>query len=1090
MLISRQTGKSYTLALLSVETCLRKKDAVVKFVTPKLKMVKNILNKNMKVILQDCPPELMPEWKESEKVWRFPNGSEIQAAGSDNQNYDSIRGGTCLQKDTLIITTDGVKKIKDIKAGDIVYGYNHDGSISETKVLLNKYMGKQKVTEFFHKGIKLGAATDDHIFLINSRSSVNRKNPKNIEKRFADINTENSYFVRKFLKTGGVVNEPHAYAIGAFVGDGCKSRGNILRVSSKDDRIPNKIAETIGCLDKNFDFNIVNTWNRESCLKLLAGLYDTDGSLYVGKSHCDFEYTSCNLDLIKNINKLILKLFQISGHIKCDNRGKVPNYKLKISSNLHVKRIIDELKPYSALDYKVNIDKIYSQENKKNAISIKKGQSFIDDTYDIMVDNESNLYLTAYGVVTHNCDLWIVDEACFCNELEEVVYSVLIPTTTTTGGTGLLSSTPDPKNPEHPFIKMFVEPAEISGRLFKFTIDDNVRLSPDEINRIVTRYPNGRKNPRFRAEYLCVDENTPIKTINGYKKIKDIKKGDMVFTHKGQYKPVLNKFKNPLGNRNVYQIDSSNHLKHIVTEGHKIYVTSIMKHNKNDLSNTKWIKVEDFLNKKNTENIYFKIPIEKCIKDFSITEDLAFLSGWYVAKGHCSKHNQQVVFSLGNNDPIDEIKEKVNNVFGKSLKIVNKTNSCTQWSLNCKTAKNYFSNFGKTSKEKIISSQIKFAPDNIKKIFLDAYFNGNGCRLTNPDKISCNSVSFQLIADISDLLNSIGVGCLIQKLHNKTLHKIEERIVNFSDFWQLSFFGKNLQIYKNKKITSQSQDFVKNGYFYSRIRSVEKIDYNKKYVYDIEVQDDHSYVGLHSVFHNCEVVRDIDSMVFSEFDAEAQAEIITDQYKIPKFYDYYLSMDIGGKDFTVILIAYYDFINGQVVVIDEIVIKEKQNTKKISESIKKKLNEHFDEKRPYLMFADNNNIILLNDLQMEHGLNFIATRKDNKEAAINNVRLKIMNRDLVIDPRCKTLISHMKNATWEQTTSRKGYREFSRSADNGHYDACDALIYLIRNIVYGKNPYPSHYGALSGENNHVRYRPDTGKESMAKLFKPKKSIGN
>lgn len=781
MLIARQTGKSYVLALLSVETCLRKKDAVVKFVTPKLKMVKNILNKNLKVILEDCPPEIAPEWKENEKVWRFPNGSEIQAAGSDNQNYDSVRGGTC--------------------------------------------------------------------------------------------------------------------------------------------------------------------------------------------------------------------------------------------------------------------------------------------------------------------DLWVVDEACFCSDLEEVVYSVLIPTTTTTGGTGILSSTPDPKDPEHDFIKLFVEPAETAGRLFKYTIDDNERLTPEEINKIVTRYPDGRRNPRFRAEYLCVDENTPIKTINGYKKIKDIKKGDMVFTHKGQYKPVLNKFKNPVGNRNVYQIDSSNHLKHIVTEGHKIYVTSIMRHNKNDLSNTKWIKVEDFLNKKITENIYFKIPIEKCIKDFSITEDLAFLSGWYVAEGHCSKHNQQVVFSLGNNDPIDEIKEKVNNVFGKSLKIVNKTNSCTQWALNCKTAKNYFSNFGRTSKEKIISSQIKFAPDNIKKIFLDAYFNGDGCRLTNPDKIGCNSVSFQLIADISDLLNSIGVGCLIQKLHNKTLHKIEERIVNVSDSWQLSFFGKNLQIYENKKITSQSQDFVKNGYFYSRIRSVKKIDYNKKYVYDIEVQDDHSYVGLHSVFHNCEVVRDADSLVLAEFDSDAQKEIVTDNFKIPKFFDYYLSMDIGGKDFTAILIAYYDFINSQVVIIDEIVIKEKQNTKTIAKFINEKRQEHFGEKLPYLMFADNNNIILLNDLQSDHGLYFIATRKDNKEAAINNVRLKIMNRDIIIHPRCKTLISHMKNATWEKSNSRaSGYRQFARSADSGHYDLVDALIYLIRNIVYSKNPYPPGYGGYSSENRYSRVVDNNNKTAFDNMFKIKKSI--
>lgn len=426
LLISRQNGKSFLLSILALEVCLKKPDAVVKFVTPKLKMVKNILNKNMKSILKDCPLDIKPEWKEAEKVWRFPNGSEIQAAGSDNQNYDSIRGGTC--------------------------------------------------------------------------------------------------------------------------------------------------------------------------------------------------------------------------------------------------------------------------------------------------------------------DLWVVDEAGFCNDLDEVVYSVLIPTTTTTGGKGVLSSTPDPKNPEHPFIKGFVEPAEQNGRLFKYTIDDNVRLKKSEIQRIINSYPGGRANPRFRAEYLC------------------------------------------------------------------------------------------------------------------------------------------------------------------------------------------------------------------------------------------------------------------------------------------------------------------------------------------------------------EIVRDDESVVIPEFDSDAEKEIVTDKFLIPKFYDYYLSMDIGGKDFTAILIAYYDFLNSQVVILDEVIIREKQNTKTIAKSIKEKLSYHFGEKRPYLMFADNNNLILLNDLRSEHELNFIPTRKDNKEAAINNVRIKVMNRDIIIHPRCTTLISHLKNASWNKS-SRGGYREFSRSPDSGHYDAVDALIYLIRNIVYSKNPYPNHYMTMGSENMYYRQSDNKSKSALAGIFK-------
>lgn len=432
MLIARQTGKSFVLATIATEVCLKKPHAVVKFITPKLKMVKNILNKNMRVLLEDCPPELKPEWKENEKVWQFPNGSQIQAAGTDNKNYDSVRGGTC--------------------------------------------------------------------------------------------------------------------------------------------------------------------------------------------------------------------------------------------------------------------------------------------------------------------DLWVIDEAGFCSDLEEVVYSVLSPTTTMTGGRGLLSSTPPPGDPEHDFIKLFVDTASQQGKLLKYTIHDNPMLTKEEIEKIIRKYPNGEKNPRFKAEYLCIIE------------------------------------------------------------------------------------------------------------------------------------------------------------------------------------------------------------------------------------------------------------------------------------------------------------------------------------------------------------RDSETNVISEFDSIAEEEIVTDQFKIPPFFDYYLSMDIGGKDFTVVLFAYYDFVNGQVVVLDEVVLKEKQNTKTIAKQIKEKQEQLFGEKEPYLRFADNNNIILLNDLQRDHGLNFLTTRKDNKEAAINQVRVKVGNRDIIIHPRCVTLVNHIKYAQWSKSL-KNGYKEFARNAaDKSHYDALDALIYLIRNIVYSKNPYPAHYGIHGAENAFVRPKEKQSRNAMSNLFKPRKSI--
>lgn len=96
--------------------------------------------------------------------------------------------------------------------------------------------------------------------------------------------------------------------------------------------------------------------------------------------------------------------------------------------------------------------------------------------------------------------LILVDEAGFCNDLDDMVYSVLIPTTTHTGGKIILSSTP-PEDPAHPFIK-FIEEAQMNGTLVKKTIFDNPLLTKEQIDNIISKM-GGVTSERFRREYLC-----------------------------------------------------------------------------------------------------------------------------------------------------------------------------------------------------------------------------------------------------------------------------------------------------------------------------------------------------------------------------------------------------------------------------------------------------------------------------------------------------------------------------------------------------------------------------------------------------------
>lgn len=228
----------------------------------------------------------------------------------------------------------------------------------------------------------------------------------------------------------------------------------------------------------------------------------------------------------------------------------------------------------------------------------------------------------------------------------------------------------------------------------------------------------------------------------------------------------------------------------------------------------------------------------------------------------------------------------------------------------------------------------------------------------------------------------------------------------------------------------------------------------------------------------CEILSEEDSMVVPEFTEKLKTEIIKNWEK-PSHYDAYASMDIGFRDLTGILFAYYDFKNAKLVIEDELVLSgAKMLTDNLAYEVKQKELMNFKDpildtpKQIYLRVSDNNNPILLQDLSIKHNLHFIPTAKDNFEAALNNMRIMLKSGKIIINPRCANLIRHLEAATWNKSRS-----SFARSPDNGHYDLVMALVYLCRNIHTNRNPYPS-----DGYNANMYYRPSTGLQTPQTEF--------
>lgn len=221
----------------------------------------------------------------------------------------------------------------------------------------------------------------------------------------------------------------------------------------------------------------------------------------------------------------------------------------------------------------------------------------------------------------------------------------------------------------------------------------------------------------------------------------------------------------------------------------------------------------------------------------------------------------------------------------------------------------------------------------------------------------------------------------------------------------------------------------------------------------------------------CKIVQDQDTVVIPEFTEEIQNEMVSD-YEMPPLCDFYVSGDVGFKDLTVFLFAYYDFKAAELVVMDELVFRgaNEVRTDKMADAIKAKEIECFvngegDSVAPIMRVMDND-LKLINDFSHLHQLYFTATSKDNKEAQVNEVRMRIGRKSIRISPKCKTLRYHLENATWNK--QRNSFERMPDSPDKtvkgGHADAVDALVYLVRNVIYTKNPYPHDYDELKGDN--------------------------
>lgn len=211
----------------------------------------------------------------------------------------------------------------------------------------------------------------------------------------------------------------------------------------------------------------------------------------------------------------------------------------------------------------------------------------------------------------------------------------------------------------------------------------------------------------------------------------------------------------------------------------------------------------------------------------------------------------------------------------------------------------------------------------------------------------------------------------------------------------------------------------------------------------------------------CQIIKDSNMSVIPEFTEEKVKEIVM-EWKRPVFYHSITGMDIGLRDWSFVVFGYFDFKADKVIIEDELITKgADMYLKTFGEDILKKEESLWVEPLtkeilPVKKRVADHDLVVINELKKNtnYRLIFEPADKHDRMAGINFVRNLVKTNKIIINPKCKYLIHHLKNAKWA-----KSREIFARCSEGSHYDGVPALVYLCRGINYNTNPYPSDYGS-------------------------------
>jgi DNA (cytosine-5)-methyltransferase 1 len=333
----------------------------------------------------------------------------------------------------------------------------------------------------------------------------------------------------------------------------------------------------------------------------------------------------------------------------------------------------------------------------------------------------------------------------------------------------------------------------------------------------------------------CITEDSLILTKNGYKQYKDLKIGDYVLTKSNTWQKIAKKFDN--GIKMTYFLQGMGFENIHCTDNHKFYTRHMYRKGHKSI---RCFEQPKFKEAKNiTKKDYFGVPVLKEEKEF-YTNDLDFwyMIGYYLGDGWLSCSSYDIILAC-NGIKLEKLKRHL--IQEKWKYTYHNNGTCYRLRFSNKNIYDFILKYiGTGSFEKRICGEILNLPKEQLESLIEGYIDSDGCR--NSKYIQFSSVNRELIYGISSIINKIyHRPTSISKNIVPPTKVIDGRTVNQHNWYLLRF---------KKQDNKQDKAFYEDGYIWYPFTKL--IKDKEQHVYNMEIENDHSYIIQGCISKNCQ----------------------------------------------------------------------------------------------------------------------------------------------------------------------------------------------------------------------------------------------